>query len=261
MTDLSTYDDTQVELMKERCILVDKNDKQVGSASKKDCMLIYKILDKWKQKERERKRNKLLRLRLMMESSRLEKLFSVSFNLSFFLSGSLLFLFFFCCDVWWNVCCSGGGDGEVLLLVNLFVCFFFVFFLISSSVLTFWKKRFARRRHLAKIQFNFFFFVLVACSSSLMLLLTKTLGSSFWFIFSICRLLQKGHLVEKIKTEKGAMLHRAFSVFLFNKKGDLLMQRRAMEKITFPGRWTLHGRNTRNYFSNVFNRIEWLMTT
>lgn len=31
------------------------------------------------------------------------------------------------------------------------------------------------------------------------------------------------------------MLHRAFSVFLFNKKGELLLQQRSNEKITFPG--------------------------
>ena len=31
------------------------------------------------------------------------------------------------------------------------------------------------------------------------------------------------------------MLHRAFSVFLFNKKGELLLQQRSDEKITFPG--------------------------
>ena len=33
--------------------------------------------------------------------------------------------------------------------------------------------------------------------------------------------------------EKG-MLHRAFSVFLFNQEGKLLLQRRATAKITFP---------------------------
>ncbi|KAG4303301.1 hypothetical protein PCK1_000265 [Pneumocystis canis] len=37
--------------------------------------------------------------------------------------------------------------------------------------------------------------------------------------------------------QKG-MLHRAFSVFLFDKKGDLLLQKRANGKITFPGLWT-----------------------
>ena len=31
------------------------------------------------------------------------------------------------------------------------------------------------------------------------------------------------------------MLHRAFSVFLFNKQGELLLQQRSNEKITFPG--------------------------
>ncbi|XP_058801951.1 isopentenyl-diphosphate Delta-isomerase 1 [Phymastichus coffea] len=33
-------------------------------------------------------------------------------------------------------------------------------------------------------------------------------------------------------------LHRAFSVFIFNKKGDLLVQRRAASKLTFPGCYT-----------------------
>ena len=32
------------------------------------------------------------------------------------------------------------------------------------------------------------------------------------------------------------MLHRAFSVFLFNKKGELLLQQRSDKKITFPGK-------------------------
>ncbi|RUS91801.1 hypothetical protein EGW08_000372 [Elysia chlorotica] len=43
------------------------------------------------------------------------------------------------------------------------------------------------------------------------------------------------HLLENIN--KG-MLHRAFSVFLFNSKGDLLLQQRASEKITFPDHFT-----------------------
>ena len=33
-------------------------------------------------------------------------------------------------------------------------------------------------------------------------------------------------------------LHRAFSVFLFNSDGKLLLQQRAKDKITFPGVWT-----------------------
>jgi isopentenyl-diphosphate Delta-isomerase len=45
----------------------------------------------------------------------------------------------------------------------------------------------------------------------------------------------KGHLMTNIR--KG-MLHRAFSVFIFNSKGELLLQQRASEKITFPDYWT-----------------------
>lgn len=41
-----------------------------------------------------------------------------------------------------------------------------------------------------------------------------------------------GHLMENI--DKG-LLHRAFSVFLFDSKNRLLLQQRASEKITFPG--------------------------
>eukprot|EP01147_Barroeca_monosierra_P011222 gene11221-7830_t len=43
------------------------------------------------------------------------------------------------------------------------------------------------------------------------------------------------HLMENI--EKG-VLHRAFSVFLFNSEGKLLLQQRSPEKITFPECWT-----------------------
>ncbi|CUM63013.1 uncharacterized protein PRCAT00000575001 [Priceomyces carsonii] len=43
------------------------------------------------------------------------------------------------------------------------------------------------------------------------------------------------HLMENIN---GGLLHRAFSVFLFNEDGKLLLQQRADKKITFPGMWT-----------------------
>lgn len=35
-----------------------------------------------------------------------------------------------------------------------------------------------------------------------------------------------------------ALVHRAFSVFLFNEEGKLLLQKRASDKITFPNVWT-----------------------
>ncbi|KAL1933371.1 hypothetical protein VTP01DRAFT_7461 [Rhizomucor pusillus] len=43
------------------------------------------------------------------------------------------------------------------------------------------------------------------------------------------------HLMENIN--KG-LLHRAFSVFLFDSQNRLLLQQRATEKITFPDMWT-----------------------
>ena len=42
----------------------------------------------------------------------------------------------------------------------------------------------------------------------------------------------KGHLMKNI--DQG-LLHRAFSVFLFDSQNRLLLQQRASEKITFPG--------------------------
>ncbi|MED6107705.1 rRNA processing protein [Stylosanthes scabra] len=44
------------------------------------------------------------------------------------------------------------------------------------------------------------------------------------------------HLMEKIEAEN--LLHRAFSVFLFNSKFELLLQQRSGTKVTFPLVWT-----------------------
>ena len=38
---------------------------------------------------------------------------------------------------------------------------------------------------------------------------------------------------EKIKAHKDGKLHRAFSIFVFNSKGELLLQKRAKEKYHF----------------------------
>ena len=50
-----------------------------------------------------------------------------------------------------------------------------------------------------------------------------------------CSVRIAGHLVSNIKA---GLLHRAFSVFLFNTQGQLLLQQRAAAKITFPLCWT-----------------------
>lgn len=44
------------------------------------------------------------------------------------------------------------------------------------------------------------------------------------------------HLMDNIRA--GKALHRAFSVFVFNAAGELLLQKRSDDKILFPQRWT-----------------------
>lgn len=45
-------------------------------------------------------------------------------------------------------------------------------------------------------------------------------------------------LMEKMEAHEKALLHRAFSVFLFNTKGEMLLQRRAFTKYHSGGLWT-----------------------
>ncbi len=42
----------------------------------------------------------------------------------------------------------------------------------------------------------------------------------------------------KLEAHEKALLHRAFSVFIFNEKGELMLQRRALHKYHSPGLWT-----------------------
>jgi len=45
-------------------------------------------------------------------------------------------------------------------------------------------------------------------------------------------------LMPKLEAHKKAALHRAFSVFIFNDKDELLLQQRALSKYHSPGLWT-----------------------
>ncbi len=49
---------------------------------------------------------------------------------------------------------------------------------------------------------------------------------------------QKIGLMPKIEAHEKGLLHRAFSVFIFNSKGELMLQKRALEKYHSPGLWT-----------------------
>lgn len=44
--------------------------------------------------------------------------------------------------------------------------------------------------------------------------------------------------MEKMAAHRNAMLHRAFSVFIFNRKGEMLLQQRALKKYHSGGLWT-----------------------
>ncbi len=43
---------------------------------------------------------------------------------------------------------------------------------------------------------------------------------------------------EKIKAHREGRLHRAFSIFIMNSKGEMMLQRRALSKYHSPGLWT-----------------------
>jgi len=45
-------------------------------------------------------------------------------------------------------------------------------------------------------------------------------------------------VMEKLQAHKEGLLHRAFSVFIFNDKNELLMQQRALSKYHSAGLWT-----------------------
>jgi isopentenyl-diphosphate delta-isomerase len=44
--------------------------------------------------------------------------------------------------------------------------------------------------------------------------------------------------MEKMEAHEKGVMHRAFSVFIFNSSGQLLLQRRALEKYHSPGLWS-----------------------
>src|ERR1700685_4479692 len=45
-------------------------------------------------------------------------------------------------------------------------------------------------------------------------------------------------VLEKMEAHRRALLHRAFSVFIFNSRGEMLLQQRAPQKYHSAGLWT-----------------------
>lgn len=67
-------------------------------------------------------------------------------------------------------------------------------------------------------------------------------------------------LMEKMQAHENALLHRAFSVFLFNDKGEMLLQQRAAGKYHSPLQWTnaccSHPRENESYLDAAKRRLK-----
>ncbi|CAH0162354.1 isopentenyl-diphosphate Delta-isomerase [Chryseobacterium sp. Bi04] len=66
-------------------------------------------------------------------------------------------------------------------------------------------------------------------------------------------------LMEKQQAHINGLLHRAFSVFLFNSKGEMLLQKRASGKYHSPNQWTnavcSHPRKEETYLEAAKRRL------
>ena len=66
-------------------------------------------------------------------------------------------------------------------------------------------------------------------------------------------------LMEKQQAHQNGLLHRAFSVFLFNDEGEMLLQKRASGKYHSPGQWTnavcSHPREHEDYAEGAARRL------
>ncbi len=67
-------------------------------------------------------------------------------------------------------------------------------------------------------------------------------------------------VMEKMEAHRQALLHRAFSVFVFNSKGEMLLQQRAAGKYHSPGLWTnaccSHPRPGENTLAGAERRLQ-----
>lgn len=67
-------------------------------------------------------------------------------------------------------------------------------------------------------------------------------------------------LMEKMEAHKKGLLHRAFSVFLFNAKGEMLIHQRALSKYHSGGLWTnaccSHPRDGEKTIAAAHRRLE-----
>ena len=66
-------------------------------------------------------------------------------------------------------------------------------------------------------------------------------------------------LMEKMQAHQNGILHRAFSVFLFNTNGEMLLQKRAAGKYHSPNQWTnaccSHPKSGETYLDGATRRV------
>ncbi len=67
-------------------------------------------------------------------------------------------------------------------------------------------------------------------------------------------------LMNKMEAHENGILHRAFSVFLFNDKGEMLLQKRASGKYHSPNQWTnavcSHPKIDETYLEGAYRRLK-----
>ncbi len=67
-------------------------------------------------------------------------------------------------------------------------------------------------------------------------------------------------IMEKMKAHIEGVLHRAFSIFIFNSKGELMIHQRALTKYHSPGLWTntccSHPQLNQSVLDNAHTRLQ-----
>lgn len=90
--------------------------------------------------------------------------------------------------------------------------------------------------------------------------IAMTQNSDLEFVILVNEDDQEIGLMEKMEAHQKAALHRAFSVFLFNSRGEMLLQQRAFSKYHTPGLWSnaccSHPRKSESTLDAAIRRLD-----
>lgn len=80
------------------------------------------------------------------------------------------------------------------------------------------------------------------------------------YIIAVDKLDKEIGRIEKLEAHYKGILHRAFSIVIFNSKNQLLLQKRSCEKYHSPGLWTntccSHPRYGENIYDAIYRRLK-----